>query len=71
MRFKLVSALGAYFDSNCGQFLFLFSTVLRWDPWHTRLEFNYFLFAAPFAAAISRRLVQPLGDCGPRRLSAS
>jgi hypothetical protein len=51
VRFKQVSALGAYLAAIGASFI-LFSAVLRWDPWHTRLEFNYFLLAAPFAAAV-------------------
>ncbi len=51
MRFKGAPALGSYAAAVGASFI-LFSAYLRWDPWHTRLEFDYFFFAAPFIAGV-------------------
>lgn len=50
-QFKICSPLGVYLAAIGVSFV-LFSVWIRWDPWHSRLEFDYFLLAAPFIAIV-------------------
>jgi hypothetical protein len=47
--------LGGYALVLAGAWL-LFALVLRWQPWHTRLELPLFVLGAPLAGAVAERL---------------